>query len=43
MVYLTVKVSSFSFVFKVGVGAFGDGLDCVMHGEIVALLWRWRR
>jgi hypothetical protein len=40
VVDLSIIVSSLSLIFKVGIGASGDGEDCVMGGEIVALLQR---
>jgi hypothetical protein len=37
---LAVVVSLLPFVLKIGIGAFGDGVDYVVGGEIVALLRR---
>jgi hypothetical protein len=33
MIDLTVIVSSLFFVFNIAIGAFDDGVDCVMGGE----------
>jgi hypothetical protein len=40
MIDLSLIVSLLFVVFKIGIGASGDGEDCVMGGEIVALLQR---
>jgi hypothetical protein len=40
VVDLSIIVSSLSLIFKVGIGASSDGEDCVVGGEIVALLQR---
>jgi hypothetical protein len=49
VVHLAIIISSLPFVFEVGIRASDDGVDCVMGGEIIALLWgildlkrRWR-
>jgi hypothetical protein len=38
MIDLSLIVSSLSVVFKIGIGASGDGEDCAMGGEVVSLL-----
>jgi hypothetical protein len=40
MIDLVVIVSSLFFVLEINIGAFGDGVDCVMGWKIVALLQR---
>jgi hypothetical protein len=41
MIDLLVLVSSLPLVLEVGIGAFGDGEDCGVGGEVLALLRRW--
>jgi hypothetical protein len=40
MIDLVVLVSSLPLVLEVGIGAFGDGEDCGVGGEVLALLRR---
>jgi hypothetical protein len=41
MIDLSVIVSSLPLVFEIGIGVSGDGEDCAVGGEVVALLRRF--
>jgi hypothetical protein len=48
MIDLTIIVTLLYFIFKICVRASGDGMDCVVGGEIIVVLqsltdleWRW--